>query len=60
VKENALPYAVLSVCGFSDSPVSWKDQTHGFYNSGQNHYTFILFPDNRYWLFKSLGTFDLK
>ncbi|CAG8443951.1 10866_t:CDS:10 [Ambispora leptoticha] len=56
-----LPWASLSVCGFQDSPISWRPHEHGYLMNGDNNYTFLMSPnvnDVAYILFQSLGPFD--
>lgn len=53
-----LPFVSVTVWGFADAPVSWNTQEHGFFNSGDNSYTYILFPDGRYWLYAAVGPHD--
>ncbi|XP_077983099.1 uncharacterized protein LOC144437939 [Glandiceps talaboti] len=53
------PWASITVHGFMDSPVSWKNREHGFYVSGENLYTFVVFPDDKYWLFMNVSSHDL-
>ncbi|XP_005103968.1 ribonuclease P protein subunit p40 [Aplysia californica] len=43
--------ASLTVVGFSDAPVVQKNIPHDFYLSGTNVYSFVLYPDERYWLY---------
>lgn len=52
------PWCAISVYGHSDSPLSWDKQEHGFYKEGDNHYTCVIFPGHRYWLFTALGMYD--
>ena len=57
--EAGLPFVTVTVWGFADAPVSWNTQEHGFFNSGDNSYTYVLFPDDgRYWLFAAVGPHD--
>ncbi len=53
-----LPWAAVSVWGFEDAPLSWGKHEHGFLQGGENDYTFIMFPDESYWLFLAPGTHD--
>jgi hypothetical protein len=54
------PFVVVTVWGFTDAPVSWGMQEHGFLNSGDNSYTYVLFPDDgRYWLYTAVGPHDM-
>ncbi|XP_070576027.1 ribonuclease P protein subunit p40-like [Ptychodera flava] len=58
IGKKAAPWASLTVHGFMDSPVSWKKREHGFYVSGENLYTFVVFPDDRYWLYMTVSSHD--
>ena len=55
-----LPFVIVTVWGFVDAPVSWGTQEHGFLNSGDNSYSYVLFPDDgRYWLYTAVGPHDM-
>ncbi len=54
-----VPWAAISVWGFEDSPISWKDSEHGWYLSGDNHYNILLFSTGQYWCTSVLGAHDL-
>ncbi|CAK9802732.1 Ribonuclease P protein subunit p40 [Anthophora quadrimaculata] len=43
-KKNTLPWGVLHVQGFSDSPISWNLREHTFYTDGDNSYTIVFRP----------------
>eukprot|EP01124_Arcella_intermedia_P027512 TRINITY_DN5396_c0_g1_i1.p1 TRINITY_DN5396_c0_g1~~TRINITY_DN5396_c0_g1_i1.p1 ORF type:complete len:272 (-),score=60.52 TRINITY_DN5396_c0_g1_i1:38-769(-) len=58
VKENGLPWAFLTVWGFEDAAVSWGESEHSVLYSGENDYTILLFPDDSYLVFASLGAYD--
>jgi hypothetical protein len=51
-------WIAFSVWGFRDSPVSWCKHEHGHFVSGENDYTFVLWPDKMYLLYQALGTHD--
>ncbi|RUS32975.1 ribonuclease P 40kDa subunit-domain-containing protein [Jimgerdemannia flammicorona] len=51
-------WASFTVWGFQDSPISWRHQEHGHLVSGENHYTFVTWPDETYVLYQQLGTLD--
>lgn len=53
-----VPFAVMTVWGFVDAPVAWTTQEHGYLNSGDNSYTYVLFPDGKYWLYAAVGPHD--
>jgi hypothetical protein len=59
VCENAIDWASLLVAGFEDSCVSWGTMEHGYEISGENDYAFIMFSDERYWLYQMLGQKDV-
>ena len=54
-----LPWICLTVHGFADSPVSWRDSEHGFSDNGDSLYTAVLFPDDHYWLYIATGPRDV-
>ncbi|CAG8656903.1 3963_t:CDS:2 [Acaulospora morrowiae] len=58
VSELDLPWAVISVFGFRDSPISWDKQEHGHFMSGENNYSFLIWPDGTYVLYQALGAHD--
>ncbi|RUS21509.1 hypothetical protein BC937DRAFT_92478, partial [Endogone sp. FLAS-F59071] len=45
IKLAQIPWASFTVWGFQDSPVSWRRREHGHLISGENHYTFVMWPD---------------
>ncbi|XP_046552878.1 ribonuclease P protein subunit p40-like [Haliotis rubra] len=55
---NKTLWAAVTVHGFADSPVSWSKREHGFYLGGDNLYTYIVFPDQQYWLYSAFSTYD--
>ena len=57
-KESALSWAAVSVWGFEDAPVSWKNNEHGWLCSGDNHYSLVLFRTGQFWHFSSMATHD--
>jgi len=60
MKQNAeLSWAALTVHGFQDSPTRRAEHEHGFLNSGDNIYTFIIFPNDSYWLYTATSTNDV-
>ncbi|KAM4689165.1 ribonuclease P protein subunit p40 [Discoglossus pictus] len=48
----------LMVHGFADSPVSWRENEHGFHKGGENLYSFVVFNNDDYWLQMAVGTHD--
>jgi len=55
---TSMPFVCITVWGFADAPVSWNTQEHGFFNSGDNSYTYVLFPDSHYTLYAAVGPHD--
>ncbi|XP_031445174.1 ribonuclease P protein subunit p40 [Phasianus colchicus] len=51
-------WLTLTVHGFADSPVSWRENEHGFHKGGENLYNFVIFRNLDYWLQMALGTND--
>lgn len=49
------PWLTLSVHGFADSPVSWKEKEHGFHKGGEHIYNFVIFNNQDYWLRMAIG-----
>ncbi|XP_037699288.1 ribonuclease P protein subunit p40 isoform X2 [Choloepus didactylus] len=52
------PWVTLSVQGFADSPVSWKENEHGFRKGGEHLYNFVIFNNQDYWLQMAVGAND--
>ncbi|NXP02870.1 RPP40 protein, partial [Thinocorus orbignyianus] len=58
-REPKLAYwLTLTVHGFADSPVSWRESEHGFHKGGENLYNFVIFRNLDYWLQMAVGTHD--
>ncbi|NWS73586.1 RPP40 protein, partial [Crotophaga sulcirostris] len=51
-------WLTLTVHGFADSPVSWRESEHGFHKGGENLYNFVIFRNLEYWLQMAVGTND--
>ncbi|KAG7523210.1 hypothetical protein JOB18_041858 [Solea senegalensis] len=51
-------WASLTVHGFADSPVSWRDNEHGHLRGGENFYTLLMFQDHAYHLYLATGAHD--
>ncbi|KFQ66227.1 Ribonuclease P protein subunit p40, partial [Pelecanus crispus] len=51
-------WLTLTVHGFADSPVSWRESEHGFHKGGENLYNFVIFRNLDYWLQMAVGTND--
>ncbi|XP_042536273.1 ribonuclease P protein subunit p40-like [Dipodomys spectabilis] len=52
------PWITLSVQGFADSPVSWRENEHDFHKGGEHMYNFVIFNNQDYWLQMAVGTLD--
>lgn len=52
------PWVTLSVQGFADSPVSWRENEHGFQKGGEHLYNFVIFRNQDYWLQMAVGAND--
>lgn len=52
------PWVTLSVQGFADSPVSWRESEHGFQKGGEHLYNFVIFNNRDYWLQMAVGADD--
>ncbi|KAM4817125.1 ribonuclease P protein subunit p40 [Urocitellus parryii] len=52
------PWVTLSVQGFADSPVSWRENEHGFWKGGEHLYNFVIFNNQDYWLQMAVGAND--
>ncbi|KAM9667471.1 ribonuclease P protein subunit p40 isoform 1-T1 [Trichechus inunguis] len=52
------PWVSLSVQGFADSPVSWRENEHGFRKGGEHLYNFVIFNNQDYWLQMAVGAND--
>ena len=57
--DQSIPWISVTVWGFEDSPVSWRTNEHGWFLSGDNHCTLILFPNYGYWCMQMLATHDI-
>ncbi|XP_065255262.1 ribonuclease P protein subunit p40 [Emys orbicularis] len=51
-------WVTLTVHGFADSPVSWRESEHGFQKGGENLYNFVVFRNLDYWLQMAVGAND--
>ncbi|XP_059580343.1 ribonuclease P protein subunit p40 isoform X2 [Alligator mississippiensis] len=51
-------WVTLTVHGFADSPVSWRENEHGFQKGGENLYNFVVFRSLDYWLQMAVGAND--
>uniref|UniRef100_A0A8C3QZN8 Ribonuclease P/MRP subunit p40 n=1 Tax=Cyanoderma ruficeps TaxID=181631 RepID=A0A8C3QZN8_9PASS len=51
-------WLTLTVHGFADSPVSWRESEHGFHKGGENLYNFVIFRNLDYWLQMAVGAHD--
>uniref|UniRef100_U3KFD3 Ribonuclease P/MRP subunit p40 n=1 Tax=Ficedula albicollis TaxID=59894 RepID=U3KFD3_FICAL len=51
-------WLTLTVHGFADSPVSWRENEHGFHKGGENLYNFVIFRNLDYWLQMAVGAHD--
>ena len=60
VTSQDVPWVAMTVWGFTDSPVTWKNNEHGHFLSGENFYTFVIFPDDNYWLYTAMGSNDIS
>ncbi|XP_058972910.2 ribonuclease P protein subunit p40-like isoform X1 [Pocillopora verrucosa] len=58
LKAADLPWVAVTVWGFTDCPVTWKQNEHGHFVSGENLYTFVVFPNDQYWLYTAMGDQD--
>jgi len=56
--DNTMPWAVLTVWGYEDSPVAWGESEHYVEFSGENDYTFIVFPGDMYICFVTFASKD--
>ncbi|XP_021567700.1 ribonuclease P protein subunit p40 isoform X2 [Carlito syrichta] len=52
------PWVTLSVQGFADSPVSWRENEHSFRKGGEHLYNFVIFNNQDYWLQMAVGAND--
>ncbi|XP_011484674.1 ribonuclease P protein subunit p40 isoform X2 [Oryzias latipes] len=56
--EQVQSWAVLTVHGFADSPVSWGGREHGFLRGGENFYSLLMSHDHTYHLHLAAGAHD--
>uniref|UniRef100_A0A8C0XI19 Uncharacterized protein n=1 Tax=Castor canadensis TaxID=51338 RepID=A0A8C0XI19_CASCN len=50
------PWATLQ--GFAYSPVSWRENEHGFHRGGKHLYNFVIFNNQDCWLQMAVGAHD--
>jgi len=68
---SQIPFGMMSVFGFSDSPISWGPNNHNYSYSGENDYLFVMLPPNQekldvqcelpeepYWHLSILNSYD--
>ncbi len=53
------PWVAVTVWGFEDTPVSWRTNEHGYCQSGDNHYTVVMFRTGHFWYLNMLGSHDV-
>lgn len=63
VAKNEVPFAVVMVWGFDDSPCSWTSNAnpsglHDFSICGCNDYALVILPNDEYWMLQTIGTLD--
>ena len=60
VRDGSCPWAVLSVWGFTDQPVSWLGAPPNAMpgSGGGNDYSIVILPDNDYMLMVASGPED--
>ncbi|KAH0617945.1 hypothetical protein JD844_016742 [Phrynosoma platyrhinos] len=51
-------WVTLTVHGFADSPVSWRESEHSFLKGGENLYNFVIFRSLDYWVQMAVGAYD--
>ncbi|XP_042317143.1 ribonuclease P protein subunit p40 isoform X2 [Sceloporus undulatus] len=51
-------WVTLTVHGFADSPVSWRESEHSFLRGGENLYNFVIFRSLDYWIQMAVGAYD--
>ena len=59
VQSSNIAWVALTVWGFVDSPVAWKQNDHGHFLGGENLYTFVIFPGDEYWIYVATGSHDI-
>eukprot|EP01127_Copromyxa_protea_P024693 TRINITY_DN9850_c0_g1_i1.p1 TRINITY_DN9850_c0_g1~~TRINITY_DN9850_c0_g1_i1.p1 ORF type:complete len:349 (+),score=44.12 TRINITY_DN9850_c0_g1_i1:125-1048(+) len=58
VDSGALPWASLTVWGFEDTPISWRECQHFHSISGENDYSFLILPGDNYVMSLTVGPED--
>ncbi|XP_014778332.1 ribonuclease P protein subunit p40 [Octopus bimaculoides] len=58
VTQYSLKWSAMTIHGFTDAPVTWEMREHGFQYNGDNLYTYVVFPDDIYWLYTAVGSLD--
>ncbi|CAI5746514.1 unnamed protein product [Peronospora destructor] len=57
VRNGELPWGAVTVWGFPDVFVSWR-QEHGYLSNGNNNYTLLMLPNDEYFMLQALGPHD--
>lgn len=63
VATRAVPWAVVHVWGFADTPVAWRGHEHGvgaWGGAGESCYSCVFMQGGDYCLFKPLGPEDVR
>ncbi|GAB1600724.1 ribonuclease P protein subunit p40-like [Argonauta hians] len=58
VTKYNLKWSAMTIHGYTDSPVTWEMREHGFQYNGDNLYTYVIFPEDVYWLYTAVGSLD--
>lgn len=58
IDDGELPWALLTVWGFEDTPFSWKECQHFYSFGGENDYTFLVLPAGDYVMYLTIAPDD--
>jgi Ribonuclease P 40kDa (Rpp40) subunit len=58
VSSGKFPWVTVSVWGFDDVCESWTGRAHDVLTTGDNHYVYVILPDDRYLLYILTGDRD--
>mmetsp|Transcript_18541 Transcript_18541/g.25999 ORF Transcript_18541/g.25999 Transcript_18541/m.25999 type:complete len:376 (+) Transcript_18541:128-1255(+) len=58
VDSKKIPFGVISMWGFNDSPVSWNENSHGVLIHSENDYSLVILPGGIYWKYIAMGPQD--
>jgi hypothetical protein len=58
VNSRKLTWACVSVWGFEDSPIGYKNGEHSYFMSGENDFVMFILPEKKIFMYKTTGIYD--